>query len=127
MISQVVRVKLVSLFVSCHILTVVCLLCSKMLFFLFSLALFQFLYSYVYEAKEKTSQYIGVSWHKQSRKWHVKLHLNGGNKKYGGNFRDEMDAAKRVNQLCKEFGILEKNPGIGTMSNRKWKVTQRLL
>jgi len=98
-----------------------------------------------WQAHEKTSQYKGVYWHKQSRKWYVNLSKNG-NKKYGGKFKHELDAAKRVNQLCEELGISEKNPEIGAMphqqlqpqkkskyegvswnsNRRKWYVTVRL-
>ena len=33
---------------------------------------------------------------------------------YGGLFVNELDAAKRVNQLCDEFGIKQKNSGINS-------------
>merc|ERR1712034_30691 len=58
------------------------------------------------------SQYKGVTWHKQSQKWHVRMSLTGGKKKYGGSFKDKLDAAKRVNQLCEELGIPPQNPTI---------------
>jgi len=72
------------------------------------------------EIKKKTSQYKGVVLHEKSRKWHVLLTLKDGNKKYGGSFTDELDAAKRVNQLCEKLGIPEKNPKIG-MPHRQWQ------
>jgi hypothetical protein len=73
-----------------------------------------------WQAKEKTSQYKGVSWHKEGRKWYVKFpQPNGGNKRYGGCFRDELDAAKRVNQFCKELGIPHKNHEISAKPNRQ--------
>merc|ERR1712034_55068 len=68
----------------------------------------------LYKKQEKTSQYTGVSWHKKSKRWHVLIHLNGGKKKYGGYFSDELDAGKRVNQLCEELGIPIQNPTINT-------------
>jgi len=77
-----------------------------------------------WEAHEKTSQYKAVYWHKQSRKWYVKFSKNG-NKKYGGKFKHELDAAKRVNQLCEELGIPEKNPGIGTVPNRQFEIKKK--
>ena len=81
------------------------------------------MYKYKCEAKEKSSQYKGVSWHKPSGKWHVELRLKDGNRKYGGGFSDELDAAKRVNQLCVELEIPERNPRIGTIPHKQWKVT----
>ena len=78
-----------------------------------------------FEQKEKTSQYKGVCWHKINKKWVVIFDLKEQLPKYGGCFNDELDAAKRVNELCKELGIPEKNPGIGTLY-QKWKVTQKL-
>merc|ERR1712034_240774 len=44
----------------------------------------------------KTSQYIGVGW--SQNKWYARLYVNG-KQNFGGNFRNELDAAKRVNQL----------------------------
>ena len=74
------------------------------------------------EPKQKTSQYRGVYWYKQQDKWCVALRLHGEKKKIGGYFNDELDAAKRVNQLCEEFGIPHKNYGIGTEPNQQWQV-----
>jgi hypothetical protein len=71
--------------------------------------------------KEKISQYKGISWHKREKKWFVVLRSKDGNRKYGGSFRDELDAAKRVNQFCEELEIPIKNPEIGTIPHRQWK------
>merc|ERR1712034_284794 len=38
--------------------------------------------------------------------------LKEGKCKFGGNFKDELNAAKRVNQVCKELGIPLQNPDI---------------
>jgi hypothetical protein len=38
-------------------------------------------------------------------------------------FKDEVDAAKRMNQLCEEFGISLQNPDI----NQKYQVTNKYL
>ena len=65
----------------------------------------------MYEVKVKTSQYKGVSWQKKGCKWFAHLCLKG-EQKHGGSFINEMDAAKRVNQLCKQFGIPLQNLGI---------------
>ena len=71
------------------------------------------------EPKQKISQYTGVCWHKRQDKWSVDLCLQGVKKKFGGYFNDELDAAKRINQLCEEFGIPHKNHGIGTIINQE--------
>ena len=34
-----------------------------------------------------------------------------------------MDAGKRVNQICEEFGIPHKNTGISAIPIQEWKVT----
>jgi len=78
-----------------------------------------------YQAKGKTSQYKGVHWHKENKKWVVKFHLNGQAQKYGGSFNKEMDAAKKVNQLCIELGISEKNPGINGMPNQQYQKREK--
>merc|ERR1712096_359501 len=70
-----------------------------------------------YQKKGKTSRYKGVIWHKKSRKWYV-LILKGKERKYGGVFKDELDAAKRVNELCEKFGIPTQNPEISAMPNQ---------
>jgi hypothetical protein len=38
-------------------------------------------------------------------------------------FNDELDAAKRVNQLCEDLGIPHQNPTVSAMPNQK-HVTQ---
>merc|ERR1712034_245193 len=70
--------------------------------------------------KEKKSQYKGVHWNRNRRTWNAAFRSKGGKTEYGGCFSDELDAAKSVNQLCKELVIPEKNPGIGTMPHRPW-------
>jgi len=75
------------------------------------------------QPKQKISQYTGVCWHKRQDKWSVDLCLQGVKKKFGGYFNDELDAAKRINQLCEEFGIPHKNHGIGTIINQETKQT----
>ena len=37
-----------------------------------------------------------------------------GNKIHGGLFKNELDAAKRVNKICQEHGIPSRNPRIET-------------
>jgi len=48
------------------------------------------------------------------------MYLKGGTRKYGGQFNDELDAAKKVNQLCEELTIPLKNPEISAMSNKQY-------
>jgi len=72
-----------------------------------------------YQKNEKTSQYKGVSWHRGRKRWYVLIYLKGQKPKYGGMFKDELDAAKRVNQLCEEFGIPPQNPTISAIPNEQ--------
>ena len=65
-----------------------------------------------------------MSWQKVSGKWHAHLSLKGKKQKYAGSFSNEMDAAKRVNQLCQEMEIPLRNPGITEMPNELSQVTQ---
>ena len=73
------------------------------------------------QKKEKTSQYKGVRWETKTGKWKVHFVVKG-EYKFGGLFDDELDAAKKVNQLCEEFGIPHKNPGINAIPNQQWTV-----
>jgi len=70
---------------------------------------------------EETSQYKGVTWHKQRKKWYVLMYLKGAKIKFGGTFKDELDAAKKVNQLCEELTIPLKNPEISAMPNQEYR------
>jgi len=78
-----------------------------------------------YQAKEKTSQYKGVSYDKQTGKWLARFHFKGQTPKYGGQFNDEQDAAKKVNQICKGFGIPLQNPGINGMPNQQHETKEK--
>merc|ERR1712034_9770 len=71
------------------------------------------------QKNEKTSQYKGVYWHRETRKWCVRLYRKGQNQKYGGVFDDELNAAKRVNQLCEKLGIPVQNPEVSTMTDQE--------
>ena len=64
------------------------------------------------------SQYKGVFWNKKCKKWITVLYMKGQKQKYGGYFNDELNAAKRVNQLCKESGIPLQNPKISAKPNQ---------
>ena len=74
------------------------------------------------EAKEKTSKYKGVSYHRETGKWDVRVSVKGEKQKYGGRLDDELDAAKRVNEICKDFGIPPLNPEISAIPNQKYQV-----
>ena len=77
------------------------------------------------EKKEKTSQYKGVYWHSQTGRWYVSIRPKGQNRKYCGSFKDELDAAKRVNQFCEDVGIPLRNPEISAMTNQQYQVTTK--
>jgi hypothetical protein len=79
-----------------------------------------------FEKKENTSQYKGVTWHIQCKKWYVQISVKGEKIKYGGLFNDELHAAKKVNQLCENFGMSPQNPGIGQMSTQEPPVTREV-
>ena len=72
------------------------------------------------------SQYEGVYFQTQNGNWYARPLLNG-TYKYGGTFNNEMDAAKRVNQLGEEMGILKPNPDITGVPNQQSHVTQNLI
>merc|ERR1712034_234911 len=78
-----------------------------------------------YQKKEKISQYKGVIWHKQSGNWYAQLQVKGKKQKYGGIFKDELDAAKRINQLCEEFGIPPHNPTISAVPNQQYQYKEK--
>jgi len=61
--------------------------------------------------KPKVSKYNGVSWDKRFKKWRIQIKING-NYKPGGVFVDELQAAKRLNRFCVEYGIAPANPEI---------------
>ena len=81
----------------------------------------------VCEKNEKTSQYKGVYWHTENRKWRVMLRFNGQKQTYGGMFKEELDAAKKATQLCEEFGIQQQKPTISVIPNQKFQVTTKLV
>jgi hypothetical protein len=63
------------------------------------------------EVEYSTSVYKDVMWNKRKRRWRAIVCCNL--KKYeGGVYLNEVDAAKRVNQLCDELGIKRKNPTV---------------
>lgn len=49
-----------------------------------------------------TSGYKGVSWSKQLNNWAVQIRING-KKVHGGYFLDKEEAAKKYNELAKQY------------------------
>ena len=82
---------------------------------------------FVCEEREKTSQYKGVCWHKEKRKWRARIYPKGQKQNFGGYFKDELDAAKRVNQLCEELEIPLQNPEINAVPNHQSHVTTQFI
>jgi hypothetical protein len=76
------------------------------------------------EESEKKSKYRNIYWKRENRKWCVQFCVNG-ERQFGGYFNDELDAAKRVNQLCEEMQIPSKNPAISAMPNQQYQVTEK--
>jgi len=70
--------------------------------------------------KKTTSQFNGVTWHKKKRKWYVQLR-----RVCGGYFKDELDAGKRVNQLCEELRIPHQNPQISAIPNLQYRKKEK--
>ena len=65
-----------------------------------------------------------MSWHRERKRWYVLIYPKGQIQKYGGSFKDEVNAAKRVNQLCEEQGMPPRNPAISALPNQKYQVTK---
>ena len=63
-----------------------------------------------------------MTWHKKMNKWYAQVFLKRGQQKCGGYFKDELDAAKGVNQLCEELEIPLQNPEISMMPNQQYQV-----
>ena len=65
-----------------------------------------------------------MTWHKQRNKWRVRMNFKGRKSQFCGHFKDELDAAKKVNQLCEESGIPPHNPTISAIQNQQYLVTE---
>jgi hypothetical protein len=81
----------------------------------------------LHEKREKISQYKGVSYNKKSGKWYARFHLARQKKIYGGIFNDELDAAKRVNELCEELGFPQQNSTLSAIPNQQYQVTKKIV
>lgn len=56
--------------------------------------------AYRKSAKNSTSKYLGVSWHKKKSSWCAQISINGKTK-YLGKFKSEQDAAKAYDEAAK--------------------------
>jgi len=65
----------------------------------------------IQKVHNSTSQYIGVSWNKNTKTWQAQL-MHKGKKYFAGLFDNEKHAAMKVNLLCDKLGIQRKNPMI---------------
>merc|ERR1712096_3148 len=63
---------------------------------------------------------------KEKRKWRARIYPKGQTQKFGGYFKDELDAAKRVNQLCEKLEIPPKNPGISAGPNQQSQKREKI-
>jgi len=61
-----------------------------------------------YQAQNLSSQYIGVSWHKNAKTWNAQL-MHKGKTYYAGTSGTEKDAAMKLNLLCDKLEIKRKN------------------
>lgn len=53
--------------------------------------------------KLRSSQFIGVSWHKGQKKWNAGINLPGNKRKHLGTFTDEAEAAKAYDKYAKSL------------------------
>jgi len=78
----------------------------------------------IQQVPNRTSQYIGVSWHKDKKKWEVSLYHK--KKYYGGLFDNEEQAAMKINLLCDKNGIERKNPMINLEPDAMQQVNKEI-
>ena len=70
-----------------------------------------------FEATQSTSNYKGVSWNTKRKLWQAELSFNSKTSK--SYFENEFDAAKKINQLYKNMGMLSKNPELSEIPNQQ--------
>jgi len=63
------------------------------------------------KVQNKTSNYNGIYWYRDRKKWGVEIKHNK-QRYYGGYFENEEHAAMKVNLLCDKYEIERKNPTI---------------
>jgi len=74
------------------------------------------------KTRNPTSEYKGVSWRTRDRKWTVNICIHKI-KYYAGDFDEEIEAARKVNQICDGVGIKRKNPQVNATPNVKARKT----
>ena len=65
-----------------------------------------------------TSEVVGVSWDKQSKKWRVWLYPTGKKRIYGGSFTEKSAAEAKALELAKEHGLERRVKAVSTFSER---------
>jgi len=78
------------------------------------------------QQKNQTSNFTGVSWNNDSKKWQTHLMCNKKNY-HGGIFDNEEHAAMKVNLLCDMNGIERKNPTININLNEIQEKTKPMM
>jgi len=79
-----------------------------------------------FNKKNQTSNFTGVSWNNDSKKWQTHLMCNKKNY-HGGIFDNEEHAAMKVNLLCDMNGIERKNPTININLNEIQEKTKPMM
>ena len=69
-----------------------------------------------FDAAQSTSNYEGVSWNAKKKLWQAEFSFNGKTSK--SYFENEFDAAKKINQLCKNMRMLSKNSELSEIQNQ---------
>ena len=62
-----------------------------------------------------------MSWHRGTRQWRAQLRVKGSIQNYEEHFKEELDAAKRVNKLCEAMNIPLRNPGIAGIPTQQYR------
>ena len=71
---------------------------------------FCFTHMNLFEATQSTSQYEGISWNEERKRWQVEFDFNGKKCKYY--FENEFDAIKTRNRVYKKMKITPQNQEI---------------
>ena len=74
----------------------------------------------LFENTQSTSKY-DITWNEQRKLWQVQFDFNG--KKSKSYFKNELDATKRIFQLCTKMGISPRNPEICDIPSQQDLVT----
>ena len=71
----------------------------------------------LFEPTQSTSKYEGVSWNEKRQLWKAEFYFNEKTTK--SYFQNELDAAKRITQLCEKMKIPSKNPELMKILNQR--------